>query len=121
MPKILIVEDNQLTRITLERFLRGQGYEVELAEDGARAISLLEEKEFDLVLSDVIMPHVNGWELTDHVNSTAPETQVLLMTAYAHRQSAQTSAGTPEIVLKPLQLTELLAKIRKMLEQKKSN
>jgi CheY-like chemotaxis protein len=119
MAKILVVEDNQLTRITLDRFLRSQGYEVEVAENGAQAISLLDKAEFDLVLSDVIMPNANGWELAEHLNAVLPETPVLLMTAYAQLQSAQSSLRvTPEIVLKPLQLSDLLAKIRQKLEQK---
>jgi CheY-like chemotaxis protein len=122
MPKILVVEDNQLTRITLDRFLRSQGYEVELAEDGAQAISLLDRNEFDLVLSDVMMPNLNGWDLADHLNSVLPETPVLLMTAYAQLQSAQSALRSPpEVVLKPLQLSDLLAKIRQKLDQKKSN
>lgn len=122
MPKILVVEDNQLTRITLDRFLRSQGYQVELAEDGAQAISLLDKNEFDLVLSDVMMPSVNGWDLADHLNSVRPETPVLLMTAYAQLQSARSALrAAPEVVLKPLQLSELLSKIRQALDQKQSN
>lgn len=122
MPKILVVEDNQLTRITLDRFLRSQGYEVELAEDGAQAISLLDKNEFDLVLSDVMMPNLNGWDLADHLNSVLPETPVVLMTAYAQLQSAQGALRSPpEVVLKPLQLSDLLSKIRQKLDQKKSN
>jgi CheY-like chemotaxis protein len=119
MPKILIVEDNRLTRTTLGRFLRVEGYDVEVAEDGAQAISLLEKNAFDLVLSDVIMPNVNGWDLADHLNSVFPETPIILMTAYAHLQSTQSASPVaPEVLLKPVQLSDLLSKIRYKLEQK---
>ena len=121
MPKILVVEDNQLTRITLDRFLRSEGYDVEIAEDGAQAISLIEQNRYDLVLSDVTMPNVNGWDLADHLDSVLPETPVLFMTAYAQLQSAHSSlTAAPDIVLKPLKLTELLSKIREKLNRKKA-
>ncbi len=119
MAKILLVEDNQLTRITLDRFLRSEGYQVEVAENGAEAISLLDKDEFDLVLSDIVMANGNGWDLAEHLNSVLPHTPILLMTAFAQLQSAQSALRvTPEIVLKPLQLSDLLAKIRQKLEQK---
>jgi len=119
MPKILLAEDDNLTRATLGNFLRAKGYEVELAEDGARAISLLKENEFDLIVSNVVMPNVNGWDLLDHVGSISPDTPVLLMTAYAQPQSRQAhSRAAPELILKPLVLTELLSKIQQILDQK---
>ncbi len=121
MPKILVVEDNPLTRLTLDRFLSGEGYDVAIAEDGAQAISLLEHNQYDLVLSDVMMPNINGWDLANHLHSVLPEMPVLFMTAYAPLQSAHSSLPVaPEIVLKPLKLTELLSKIRDKLNQKKA-
>jgi CheY-like chemotaxis protein len=120
MPKILVAEDDNLTRITLGQFLRGKGYEVELAEDGAQAIALFKQNDFDLVVSDVVMPQVNGWNLSEHVRSISPDMPVLLMTAYGRGRSREAPAhGTPEVILKPLVLTELLSKIQQLLDQKK--
>jgi CheY-like chemotaxis protein len=123
MPKILLVEDDKLTRTILGQFLRANGYEVELAADGAQALSLLKENTFDLVVSDVVMPNGNGWDLSDHINSISPETPILLMTAYAavqaHSRQAQ-SRARPEVILKPLVLTDLLSKIQDILHQKNS-
>ena len=121
MPKVLLVEDDNLTRTVLGQFLRANGYEVELAENGAQAISLFKEDKFDLVVSDVIMPNVNGWDLSDRINSISPDTPILLMTAYAavQVQSRQAqSRAMPEVILKPLVLTDLLSKIQDILEQK---
>ncbi|HEV8713770.1 MAG TPA: response regulator [Candidatus Binatia bacterium] len=121
MPKILLVEDDNLTRTTLSQFLRANGYEVELAEGGAQALSLLKENKFDLVVSDVVMPNVKGWDLWEHISATAPDTPVLLMTAYAavQAQSRQAqSRAMPEVILKPLLLTDLLSKIQNILQQK---
>jgi CheY-like chemotaxis protein len=121
MPKILLVEDDKLTRTILGQFLRANGYDAELAADGAQAISLLKENEFDLVVSDVVMPNVNGRDLSDHVSSIAPDTPVLLMTAYAAVQAQSRHAQSramPEVILKPLVLTDLLSKIQNILQQK---
>ncbi|MEW6297461.1 MAG: response regulator [Thermodesulfobacteriota bacterium] len=115
MPKILLVDDDKLTRTVLGQFLRANGYEVELAADGAQAVSLLRDNKFDLVVADVVMPDMSGWDLSDHVSAVAPDTSVLLMTAYAavQAQSRHTqSRARPEVILKPLVLTDLLSKIR---------
>jgi CheY-like chemotaxis protein len=114
--KILLAEDDNLTRTTLGQFLRGKGYKVELAEDGAQAISLLKKNEFDLVVSDVVMPNGNGWDLVDQVDSISPDTPILLITAYAQPPSAR--AQMPEMILKPLVLVEFLSKIQQILGQK---
>ncbi|MGH7823739.1 MAG: response regulator [Candidatus Binatia bacterium] len=121
MPTILIAEDNNLTRTTLAQFLRTEGYEVESAENGAQAVLLLNEKKFDLVISDVVMPHLNGFGLLHRVNSLSPGTPVLLMTAYAPMQPRRAETdGAAELMLKPIQLSELLSKVRRLLERKQS-
>jgi CheY-like chemotaxis protein len=123
MAKILLAEDHHLTRATLGKFLRGIGYDVELAPDGTQAVSLLKEHEFDLVLSDVVMPNGSGWDLVDHLSAVSPDTPVLLMTAYTPLlQSRQAQSGVkPELILKPLVLTDLLARIQKLLGRKRSS
>ncbi|MPZ77571.1 MAG: response regulator [Deltaproteobacteria bacterium] len=120
MPKILIVEDNRLTRTTLGQFLRGKGYTVELAEDGAQAISLLNEDAFDLVISDIVMPKVNGWDLLAHVGTNLPDTPVLLMTAYTQVQPSQAqSHKTSDLIFKPFDLGNVLCKVEQTLGLKK--
>jgi CheY-like chemotaxis protein len=121
MPKILLAEDNRLTRLTLEQFLRSQGYSVDSAEDGAQALSLLNGTAFDLVISDIVLPKVNGWDLLEHVSSIAPNTPVLLMTAYSQVQPNERQLrATPELMLKPFLLADFLSKIEQMLARKRS-
>jgi CheY-like chemotaxis protein len=120
MPKILIAEDHHLTRMTMGQFLRGQGYTVELAENGVQAISLLKENVFDLVISDIVMPTVNGWDLVEHVACNAPDTPVLLMTAYPQVQPRQAQLHKPpEVMLKPVVLADVASKIEQILGLKK--
>ena len=121
MAKILLAEDDNLTRSTLAKFLQESGYDVALAENGMEALSLLEKQKFDLVLSDVVMPNLSGWGLLNHVNSVCPQTPIVLMTAYPSIQSLNPPSGLrPDLILKPLVLTELLTKIETLLDQKKS-
>ena len=120
MAKILVAEDNKVTRNNLGQFLRGTGYEVELAKDGAEAISLVNENKFDLVISDIVMPRANGWNLLTHVNCVSPDTPVLLMTAYNQVQSSEAySAASSELILKPFVLTDFLSKVEQILDRRK--
>jgi CheY-like chemotaxis protein len=120
MPKILIAEDHHLTRMTMGQFLRGQGYTVELAENGVKAISLLKDNVFDLVISDIVMPTANGWDIVEHVACNAPDTPVLLMTAYPQVQPRPTQLNkTPEVILKPVVLADVASKIEQILALKK--
>jgi CheY-like chemotaxis protein len=120
MPKILIAEDHHLTRMTMGQFLRGKGYTVELAENGAQAISLMKEKAFDLVISDIVMPTVTGWDVVEHVACNAPDTPVLLMTAYPQVQPSQAQLNkTPEVMLKPIRLADVASKVEQILGLKK--
>lgn len=98
----------------MAQFLRAKGYLVELAEDGAEALLLLERKAFDLVISDIVMPRVNGWDLVEHLASSSPGTPVLLMTAYSQVQPTKTLPKAPDVILKPFVLTEILSKVEKL-------
>jgi len=65
--KILVVDDNRMNRITLSRSLEQQGHVVNLAEDGHRAIELLRSDEFDVVLLDIIMPEMDGYQVLEMI------------------------------------------------------
>lgn len=119
MTKILLAEDNRLTRMTLEQFLRGQGYSVDSVEDGAQALALLSGTAFDLLISDIVLPKVNGWDLVEHVSSIAPETPVLLMTAYSQvKPNERQLRAMPELILKPFLLDDFLSKVEQLLDRK---
>src|SRR3982750_3342598 len=79
--RILVVDDEESIREFLDIMLRKEGYEVTLAEDGQKAIETLKKKTFDMVISDLQMPHVTGIELLKHVKETHPELLFMLITA----------------------------------------
>ncbi len=80
MGKILIVDDEQGIRITLKEFLREEGYEVHIAENADGAIKLLRQIEFDVVLSDIVLPRVTGLDLLKAIREAASHVKVIMMT-----------------------------------------
>ena len=113
--KLLLVDDDAHNLKNLAYFLRTQGYKVYAASNGSEAAQLLQANEFDLVLSDVIMPGVNGLELLDRVRSLVPELPVLLMSGAPLDQNEILERGAADFIMKPLELNDLLAKLTRAL------
>jgi len=80
--KILLVEDESITRASMADVFRSDGYEVNEAADGAQALELFAKRQFDLIVTDFVMPRMDGFKLISRVHSTSPHTPVLLVTAY---------------------------------------
>ena len=80
--KILIVDDESEMRVALETTLKREKFQLTCAEDGKQALDKMEDNDFDLILTDVRMPKLNGLELLRAVKERSPKTQVVMMTAY---------------------------------------
>lgn len=121
MPKILIVDDELSMRELLERVFRREGYNVNVAENGIRALELIRANDFDLVISDVKMPNLGGMELLMQCRETSPDTMVILMTAYATIDKAREAfkLGADDFVEKPFDIDELKLVVKKALEKSK--
>ncbi len=104
MAKILIVDDEKSIRLTLQAFLKDEGYEVEVAEDVEHAQDLLQRQTFDVVVSDIIMPRVTGVTLLQQIKETAPEVQVVMMTGEPTVETAAEAvrAGACDYLTKPV-------------------
>ena len=119
MAKILLVEDNPMNRDMLSRRLTRKGYEVVIAIDGQEGIDMARSETPDLILMDMSLPVVDGWEATRQLKST-PETQsipVIALTAHAmagDREKA-VEAGCNDYDIKPIELPRLLGKIEALL------
>jgi DNA-binding response OmpR family regulator len=119
--KILVVEDQSLIRkFICEVLQKVEGYEVDEASDGAQAVELINEQRFDLVISDLAMPRVDGFELLAHVRSMSPATAVIFMTGQLFNESVQASLHGIEFVMKPFALEDLLAAVRRLLPHRQS-
>ncbi|MGD0022289.1 MAG: response regulator, partial [Smithellaceae bacterium] len=88
MARILVVDDDQGMREFMEIMLAKEGYDVVCAEDPAKAINLCNKKDFDLVITDLRMPKIDGIEFLKAIKEKKPETIVILITAYASGETA---------------------------------
>jgi DNA-binding NtrC family response regulator len=115
---ILVVDDDPIIRKSLQEMLRLDEYEVETASDGGEALKKLEQSSVDVVLTDVKMPSVGGFELLSKIKSSSPDTVVILMTGYGSIDDAVNGikAGAYEYITKPLNDNEIKLVIDKSLE-----
>ncbi len=119
MTKILLVEDNQMNRDMLSRRLARKGYEVVIAIDGQQGVDMARSETPDLILMDMSLPVLDGWEATRQLKG-APETQaipVIALTAHAmagDREKA-VAVGCNDYDTKPIELPRLLEKIEALL------
>jgi two-component system, OmpR family, response regulator VicR len=117
--KILICEDNQLAIRTLTYVLEKEGFELDTANDGNKALSLMEKNDYDILLVDIHLPFLSGLELIKHLRAELKrETPVIVMSAFSDLQ-VQRQAGELGIsgyIVKPFKLTDLIDKIRSILK-----
>jgi len=104
MSRVLIVDDERSIRVTLAEFLRGDGFEVDTADDALSAQELLKTKDYDVVVSDVILPKMNGVELLHRIREASPHVQVIIMTGEPTVETASESvrAGASDYLFKPI-------------------
>lgn len=116
--RILVVEDEATLRTNIRRYLTKEGHEVVAAADGEAAIDLLGRQPFDLVLTDLRLPGVDGLAVLEHIRSASPDTIVLLMTAYGSLASAVEALrrGAHDYLLKPISLAALATKVQRIAE-----
>jgi CheY-like chemotaxis protein len=121
--KILLVEDNEMNRDMLSRRLEKRGYQVVLALDGEQGVGMAQTERPDLVLMDISLPVLDGWEATRRLKS-APDTKgipIIALTAHAMSSDRDKAAeaGCDDFDTKPIDLARLLQKIDALLAKPK--
>jgi CheY-like chemotaxis protein len=119
MTKILVVDDEPANLRLLGYVLSHNGYETAQAKDGLDALELLAQSRFDLVISDVRMPRMDGVALARHIVSSQPITPIFLMTAYQFDSREDISALNVPCLGKPFSFDQLLSRIRKSLGEER--
>ncbi|GBD85884.1 response regulator MprA [bacterium BMS3Abin02] len=117
--RILIAEDDRGVRQSLERALRFEGYDVSAVKDGAEALEVLIQDVPELLLLDVMMPHIDGLTVCRRLRATGNDVPVLMLTARheVRDRVAGLDAGADDYLVKPFALEELLARIRALLRR----
>jgi DNA-binding response OmpR family regulator len=111
---ILLVEDEEAYRDVLARILTNAGYEVLQAADGIEALSLLEKSQIDLVISDILMPRLNGYALVARLRAKWPAMPVILTTGFLAQDAARTMmSGSVDFIPKPINIETLLDMINR--------
>jgi two-component system response regulator PilR (NtrC family) len=119
MPKkILVVDDEQIIRESLSYVLSKEDYHVDEAENGILAYERLLEDSYDLVITDLEMPEMNGTELLDKIRSLSIQTSTIVVTAYGSLETAISAlrSGASDYILKPVEFDELLVKVKRLFE-----
>lgn len=118
---ILLVEDDPQVLDLMERFAGAVGYRTALARDGHEAIAMLDKSEFDVVVTDLIMPRVSGMELLAHIQSTRPRLGVIVVTGYGDEvgYTEVIQAGASDFITKPFGRDEFIAKLNRIMREQR--
>jgi two-component system cell cycle response regulator CpdR len=116
-PRILLAEDEEAMRAYLERALTNAGYFVSAVDRGTDAVPLLETGDYDLLLSDIVMPEMDGIELAQRCAEISPRTKVMFITGFA-AVSLRASREQPaaKVLSKPFHLRDLVLEVERMFE-----
>jgi two-component system cell cycle response regulator CpdR len=115
--RILLAEDEDAMRAYLERALINAGYEVSAVDRGTEAVPLLEKGDYDLLLSDIVMPEMDGIELAQRCAEISPRTKVMFITGFA-AVSLRASREQPaaKVLSKPFHLRDLVLEVERVFE-----
>ena len=124
MPKVLLVEDNEMNRDMLSRRLTRKKYEVLIAVDGGESVTMARSESPDLILMDMSLPVLDGWEATRQIKASPDTSSIPVIALTAHAMSGDREkaleAGCDDYDTKPIDLPRLLGKMEVFLKEKKA-
>ena len=119
MPRVLLVEDNEMNRDMLSRRLIKVGYEVAMAFDGAQGVEMAKAGPWDIILMDMSLPVIDGWEATRQIRATPGLDKIPIIALTAHAMAGDRDkamdAGCSDYDTKPVEITRLLGKMTALL------
>lgn len=123
MSKILIVDDEKSIRITLSEFLKNEGYETDSASNAEIALKVLEYQDYDIIITDIIMPRMSGIDFITKVRENDPNIQIVIMTGEPTVETAVKAVrlGANDYLTKPIGKEDLLGVIHRLEQTKKMN
>lgn len=123
MINILVVDDNESIRKLIGAYLTREGYQVLPAEDGSRALELLDTNHVDLMIADIMMPGMDGYTLTQDLRQSHYDFPILMVTAKDTFEDKRKGfiAGTDDYMVKPIDMNEMLLRVGALLRRAKIN
>jgi ATP-dependent Lon protease len=120
--KVLVVDDEEIARKNLDYILQKEGYIVVMAASGAEALEKMKTSNFDVVLTDIRMENISGIEVLEKTKSRYPETEVIMVTAYASTDSATETLkkGAFQYIAKPFKINDIRITVKRAIEKKLS-
>jgi ATP-dependent Lon protease len=120
--KVLVVDDEEIARKNLDYILQKEGYIVVMAASGAEALEKMETSDFDVVLTDIRMENISGIEVLEKTKIKYPETEVVMVTAYASTDSATETLkkGAFQYIAKPFKINDIRITVKRAIEKKLS-
>lgn len=121
--KILVVEDNKINQIVTKKILESNNFKCVILEDGYAAINLLESEHFDVILMDINMPIINGFDTTRLIRKKGITTPVIALTAFDKQEISEQalSCGMNDIIIKPFEQAKLFQVINNLINKKNAN
>lgn len=118
--KILVIDDEAIVRVSCERVLKPAGYEVIVTPKGTEAIELMKKEKYDLVLTDLKMPDMDGLDVLKHIKANWPDVIVIVITGYGTISTAVQAIklGAYEYIEKPFTPEDILNAVNKALSEK---
>lgn len=116
-PKILVIDDEEIVRISCKKCLIPEGYDVSVAGNGLEGLKLTEAEKYDLILTDLKMPDVDGMEFLMRVRQRQPEARVIMITGYSTVEHAEEAIrfGAYNYIEKPFTPDTLIAAVKEAL------
>ncbi|OGW81387.1 MAG: hypothetical protein A2Z83_02035 [Omnitrophica bacterium GWA2_52_8] len=118
MKRILVVDDEDDVRLFLQDFLVERNLTVDAADNGKRALEMMQKQQYDIVLLDVMMPEMDGMSCLEKIKSLYPKTKVIMITALKDEERIQraTKLGATQYIIKPFSLGYLESELMKMID-----
>lgn len=117
---VIVVDDERTIRVPLKMILTEEGYDTQSASNGKEALELVKEHDFDIMITDLKMPEMDGMELIRQCQRICPQTSIIIITAYGSLESAIEALrmGAYDYILKPFDFDDVLIKIKRLIKQK---
>ncbi|MEX6687062.1 response regulator [Danxiaibacter flavus] len=121
IPNILVIDDDEIMQNVIEKVLLREGYNVEVAKNGKEGLSKLELKRYNLVITDIMMPYANGFEIVSKLKQhpNTKDASVVVISTITHESSILDSykMGVDEYIRKPIMVSEFVLRIKKLLSK----